>query len=277
MARNPAPFRLERFLAKYEFNAQYLLCSSDCESMTMQELLAMADQGTLERWHNLKLGYTESQGLPALRSAIASLYDKVQPEHVVVCVPEEGVYLTMQVLLQRGDRVVCTYPGYQSLFELADSIGCSTSHWEPQVSPSGRLEFKLQDALSLIQPGTKLVVVNFPHNPTGATLSARDWEALIKRCQEVDAWLFSDEMYKFLELPPGKPLPSAVDCYNKAVSLCGLSKSWGLPGLRVGWVACRDQQLMQQVLMLKDYTTICSSAPSEVSQWEYNPEECTVC
>eukprot|EP00878_Enallax_costatus_P030812 GHUV01033605.1.p1 GENE.GHUV01033605.1~~GHUV01033605.1.p1 ORF type:complete len:159 (+),score=37.38 GHUV01033605.1:92-568(+) len=147
MARNPAPFRLERFLAKYEFNAQYLLCSSDCESMTMQELLAMADQGTLERWHNLKLGYTESQGLPALRSAIASLYDKVQPEHVVVCVPEEGVYLTMQVLLQRGDRVVCTYPGYQSLFELADSIGCSTSHWEPQVSPSGRLEFKLQDAL----------------------------------------------------------------------------------------------------------------------------------
>ncbi|KAF6250599.1 aminotransferase, classes I and II [Scenedesmus sp. NREL 46B-D3] len=217
----PRPFKLERFFAKYEFQSPYLLCCSDCEALTMQELLAAADEDTLSRWSSLKLSYTESQGLPALREAIAALYERLQPEQLVVCVPEEGVYLTMRVLLQPGDK-------------------------------------------RLIQPGTKLVVVNFPHNPTGATLSPDDWQALIARCRQVGAWLFSDEMYRYTELPPSGPLPSAVDCYERAVSLCGLSKSWGLPGLRLGWIACQDQQLLHNVLALKDYTTICSPGPSEV-------------
>eukprot|EP00882_Tetradesmus_deserticola_P021195 GHRQ01022944.1.p1 GENE.GHRQ01022944.1~~GHRQ01022944.1.p1 ORF type:complete len:239 (+),score=86.28 GHRQ01022944.1:220-936(+) len=118
--------------------------------------------------------------------------------------------------------------------------------------------------MRLIQPGTKLVVVNFPHNPTGATLSPDDWHALIARCREVGAWLFSDEMYRFTELPPSRPLPAAAVCYERGVSLAGLIKAWGLPGLRLGWLACQDQQLLQDVLALKDYTTICSPGPSEV-------------
>lgn len=270
-AQIPRPFKLERFFAKYEFQSPYLLCCSDCEALTLQELLAAADEDSLSRWSDLKLSYTESQGLPALREAIAALYERVTPEQLVVCVPEEGVYLAMRVLLQPGDKVVATYPGYQSLHELAATCGCSISHWEPKpaessagTAGSGRLEFNIEEARALIQPGTKLVVVNFPHNPTGATLSIGNWAALIRHCREVGAWLFSDEMYKFTELPPSAPLPAAADVYERGVSLCGLSKSWGLPGLRLGWLACQDAQLLQQVLALKDYTTICSPATSEV-------------
>lgn len=260
----PRPFALERFFAKWEFVAKHLACCSDCEPLLLPELLATADGDVLERWNSLRLAYTESQGLPALREAIAAnLHTAIAPEQLVVCVPEEGVFLGMQALLQPGDTVVATFPAYQSLTELAEAAGARVVAWKPAPSPSGRLEFNLATAKELIVPGVKLVVVNFPHNPTGAVLSSGDWQALLDHVASVGAWLFSDEMYRFLEHTSDQP-PSAADRYAKAISLCGLSKSWGLPGLRLGWLACQDAELIQQVLMLKDYTTICSPATSEV-------------
>lgn len=263
--RLPQPFKLERWFAEYEFSTRYLLCCSDCEPMALKELLALADDDSLARFDQMRLSYTESQGMPALREEIAKLYDTVTADQVVVCVPEEGVYLTMKALLQPGDKVVAIFPAYQSLHELAESTGCSVRYWEPQLpTGSGQLEFRVQDVLPLIQPGVKLVVVNFPHNPTGAMLQQADWQQLVAACAAAGAWLFSDEMYRFTEKDEASRLPSAVDIYPKAVTLCGLSKSWGLPGLRLGWVTSKDKQLLEQIMTLKDYTTICTPAPSEL-------------
>jgi len=265
------PFELERFFAKYEFCTRHLLCCSDCEPVHLRELLALADEDSLARWEALSLGYTESPGLPALREEVASMYEGVSPDEVVIGAPEELIYLTMRALLQPGDEVIVTYPGYQSLYEIAQSIGCRVRFWEPATDESGQLAFhvlgnrtgSLQAMITEARPA--LIVANFPHNPTGKSLLAADWAAVGALAGEAGATLFSDEMYRLLEPDSAVRLPAAVDAFPAAgVSLAGVSKTIGLPGLRIGWVATHNSALAARVLELKDYTTICASAPSEV-------------
>ncbi len=257
----PRPFKLERFFAQHEFTARHLLSTSDCEGLLMTELLAGATTDLRDRWEHLTLGYTESQGLPELRAEIAGMYEGVDAGKVLVAAPEELIFLTMNALLRPGDHVVCTFPGYQSLYELANSIGCEVSLWKPVEGDSWH--FDPGDLQRLLRPDTRLVVWNFPHNPTGALPSADDYERMLAMVRSSSAWLFSDEMYRLLE-PPGARLPAAVDLHGRAVSLSGMSKSFALAGLRIGWVATHDVELLERMKGLKDYTTICSSAPSEL-------------
>ncbi len=255
-------FALERYFAAHEFTARYLLSSSDCEALTMSELLGMADTESRALWDELKLGYTEAPGHPLLREEISSLYEGIDPEEVQVAVPQEGIFLLMHGLLQPGDHVVCTFPAYQSLHEVARSIGCAVTMWEPEEQQGwtfdpARLE-------QLLRPETRLVVVNFPHNPTGALPTREVFTALVEIVRRRGIYLFSDEMYRFLEESPARTLPSACELYERAITLFGLSKTFGLPGLRIGWLTSRDREVLARVTELRDYTTICASAPSEV-------------
>ena len=191
------PFALERYFAKHEFSAKYLLSSSDCESLTLKDLLSMADEDGLEMWGNLQLGYTESQGHPHLRREISGIYLEINEDEVVVCVPEEGIFLLMHALLEKGDHVITTFPGYQSLYSVAISKGCQVTRWEPDENSGW--EFNLDELKRLLRSKTKLVVVNFPHNPTGYIPPLDDFLALINLVRERGIHLFSDEMYRFLE------------------------------------------------------------------------------
>ena len=256
------PFQLERYFAKHEFSARYLLSSSDCESLSMKELLEMADAEMSNLWEQLKLGYTESWGHPLLREEIAHIYQGVDQTQVLVVVPEEGIYLLMRALLQAGDHVICTFPGYQSLYEIARSIGCEVSTWEADEKQGWN--FLIDDLAVKMRANTKLVVVNFPHNPTGFVPTKDEFAALVDLVRSQGAYLLSDEMYRYLEVKPGTTLPAACELYERAFSLFGLSKSFGLPGLRVGWLASQDREVLEQISRLKDYTTICASAPSEL-------------
>ncbi|KAL4423572.1 hypothetical protein ABPG77_004612 [Micractinium sp. CCAP 211/92] len=263
------PFALERFFAKYEHNTRWLLCCSDSEPLTMAELLTLADEESLQLWQGLRLSYTETQGLPALRRAVAArLFSSITPDQLVVAAPQELVFLCMQALLGPGDHVVCTFPGYQSLYECAQSVGCEVSRWHLASTEDGGAaqRFDVADVERLIRPGrTKLVVVNSPHNPSGAHFGREEWAALCALCEQHGIYLFSDEMYRTLELDPAADrLPTAADCFDRGISLCGMSKAVGGPGLRIGWLACKDTALLSRILELKDFTTICSSAPSEV-------------
>lgn len=257
-----APFELERYFAKYEFSSRYLLSSSDCEPLTMSELLAMADQEIRLLWEELKLGYTESAGHPLLREVIAEMYKGIEARDTLVVVPEEGIFLLMHALVKPGDHVICTFPGYQSLYEVARSIGCDVSTWEPDEERGWH--FDVDELEKKIQVNTKLIVVNFPHNPTGYVPSRKDFEAIVHLAQKYDVNLFSDEMYRFLEIDKGVTLPSACEIYERGFSLFGLSKTFGLPGLRIGWIASPSRKVLKRVNELKDYTTICGSAPSEI-------------
>lgn len=257
------PFKLERYFAKYEFTVPYLLCCSDCEAMSQKELLQLADQDSLDIWNNLKLGYTESLGHPLLRQEISALYKTLSPERVLVVTPEEGIFIVMNAVLDQGDHVISTFPGYQSLYEIANSLHCEVSKWSP-IEEDNKWFFDVNTLESLIKENTRLVVINFPHNPTGATMNHQEYEDMIDLVREKSIILFSDEMYRFLEYDRDDRLPSASDSYNKAISLFGLSKSFALAGLRIGWLTTKNNDLYQQCASLKDYTTICSSAPSEI-------------
>ncbi|GLC72796.1 hypothetical protein PLESTF_001294000 [Pleodorina starrii] len=259
-------FKLERYFAQWEFKAPHLLCCSDCEPVLLPELLALMDADSKARWETLRLSYGETRGLPALVDEICKLYEQVRPEGVIVGAPQECIYLAMMALLQPGDHVVVTYPGYQSLFQIADSLGCQVDLWEVDLGEDGGASFDVAKFKALLRPTTKLAVVNFPHNPTGVLLDAAQWSDLVEACRAVDCYLFSDEMYRLLEFCPTARLPSAVDVYDKAITLSGLSKAFGLPGLRIGWLAVRPPcyPLMARVAELKDYTTICGAVPSEV-------------
>lgn len=259
---NIATFELERYFAKHEFTARYLLSSSDCEPLSMAALLDLADGETSQLWKKLKLGYTESPGHPLLRHEIAELYQGIKQENVLVVVPEEGIFLLMHALLEPGDHVICTYPGYQSLYEVARALGCQVDPWEPHEGRGWR--FDVEDLARMMRANTKLVVVNFPHNPSGYIPPREDFLAIVDLVKDRGAYLFSDEMYRFLEIEDGTTLPAAPDLYEKAISLSGLSKTFGLPGLRIGWLAAHDEEMIKQISKLKDYTTICNSAPSEI-------------
>lgn len=256
------PFKLERYFAKYEFSTQYQLSSSDCDGLPLQQVLSYADSETKHLWDNLQLGYTESLGLPQLREEISKLYKSVTKDEVLVITPEEGIFIALQTILEKGDHVVCTFPGYQSLYSIAESLDCEVSKWMP--SEKDGWYFDPADLEKLIKPNTKLIIVNFPHNPTGYLASKKDFEKIISIAKEKNIFLFSDEMYKFLEYDSADRLPSATDVYENAISLFGMSKTYGLAGVRIGWLTTKNKDLYSQFSTYKDFTTICSSAPSEV-------------
>lgn len=228
----------------------------------MKSLIESTDPALQAEWKNLRLGYTEPAGSPALRREIASLYQGIDPDDVLVIVPEEGIFLAMHAMLEKGDHMICVSPQYQSLIAVAESIGCTITKWQPDEEQDWH--FDPQQLCDSIQPNTKIIVLNFPHNPTGALPSQQDFQAMMTIAQEHGIRVFSDEMYRFLEFESQDRLPSASEIDPRAVSLFGMSKIFGLAGLRIGWLVSKDRKLMQQIRSLKDYTTICSSAPSEI-------------
>ncbi len=255
------PFKLERYFAKYEFNTEYLLCSSDCESMSIADLLAL-EPGAEERFQQTWLGYTESQGDLKLRQAICGLYTTIRPEQVLVHAgAEEAIFLFMHAVLERGDHIIVHSPGYQSLAEIARAIGCDVSPWMAREENGWALD--LDELRHLMRTNTRAIVVNTPHNPTGYLMPRADFEALHRFAQENNLLLFSDEVYRESEYDPSLRLPAACDLGPHAVSLGVTSKTYGLAGLRIGWIATQNQDVVQRMAALKDYTTICNSAPSE--------------
>lgn len=255
-------FKLERYFARYEFSAKYLLCSSDCDGLAVSDLLQLADEETRKMWQELKVGYTESLGLPLLRQEIASLYQGFTQDDVLTVVPEEGIFIAMNVLLNKGDHIICTFPGYQSLYEIAQSMGCEVTKWKLNEENGWGVNPTFLD--KNIKSNTKLIVVNFPHNPTGSLIKKENFKKITEIAKKNDLYLFSDEMYRFLEFNPDDRLPSACEVYDKAVSLFGMSKTFGMAGVRIGWLVTKDKKIFEEMKIFKDYTTICSSAPSEI-------------
>jgi aspartate/methionine/tyrosine aminotransferase len=254
-------FRLETYFSAWEFTARYHLTASDAQSMPLAELLAMADDDGRRRWESLTLGYTETRGLPALREEIAATYDHVEPADVLCFAgAEEAIYLAMQVLLTPGDHAVVLTPNYQAAETLPLAL---TEVTGVALREDDNWALDVDAVEAALRPNTRLVSVNFPNNPTGAVPDVAAWRRLVNLCDERGITLFSDEVYRGLELDRPS-LPQAADLSPTALSLNVMSKAYGLPGLRIGWLACRDRSLLDRLGRAKHYTSICNSAPSEV-------------
>jgi len=257
-----APFEIERFYERWEFRAELMLSSSDCESRPISALLAL-EPGAEERLGELRLGYTEVPGSPELREAIASTYERAGADDVLtLAAAEEGIFLAYHALLEPGGHAIVEAPSYGSAINLARSTGAEVTLWQRRYEDGWA--YDLDDLARLLRADTRLVYINSPHNPTGSQMSGSEQRRLIEMLAERGTILLSDEVYRGLEHDEQARLPAACDLYDRALSLNTVSKSYGLPGLRIGWLACRDPSLIDLVRELKLYTTICSSAPSEL-------------
>lgn len=255
------PFKLERYFAQHEFKAPYLLCCSDCESITVGDLLKN-EPDALDRLTSLWLGYTESLGHPELRTQIAALYKTIKPGQTLVHAgAEEAIFNFMNVALKPGDHIVVHAPYYQSLGAVAGSIGAKVTVWPADSQNFWKLD--IDDLVDLLTEKTKVVVVNFPHNPTGYLPDTEFLKALSNLSDERGFVIFADEVYQGLVYDPDDLLPSFADINERAVALGVMSKTYGLAGLRIGWLATRNEKIYCQLAQFKDYTTICNSAPSE--------------
>ena len=257
-------FATEHFFAKYEFTTPHQLCNSDCETVTIQELLEM--RGTsFEEFGALALGYTESLGHPDLREKIAETYNNITPGDVVVLgSPVEGIYLVARAVLNRGDEAIVLTPAYDALINLFEHIvgPANVKKWS-FIPAESRWELDFDHLRNLITSKTKLLVVNFPHNPTGYLPSQDHLEELVTLVEDNHLTLFCDEMYFGLVHSGTPEVLSAVDLTSRAVVLAGLSKSYGLPGLRSGWLVIQDKELRSNIANWKFYTSICPPAPTE--------------
>eukprot|EP01038_Epipyxis_sp_PR26KG_P006519 gene6519-8959_t len=259
-------FKLEVFFAKYEFSARHLLCCSDAETISMSELITMADSESLSLWSDLRLGYTEARGMPLLRQEIAKDYRGLNSDNILCFAgSEEGIYCTLVTLLTKNDHIIVLTPCYQSLRSIAEVIcDVTTVNLTPN---SWKIDFDLLRA-SIIPSRTKLIVINFPHNPTGATLSLSEQTELIALANEYGLWLFSDEVYRGLQIVDDSTdsviLPPIASVYEKGISLGGMSKLYGLAGLRVGWIVTGNFEQLSLISSNKHYMSICNSAPSEI-------------
>lgn len=253
-------FALETYFSKWEFSAPHHMTASDAQAITVGQLMDLAD---LPRNHldDLHLGYTETWGAPDLRQAISETYDKMQAENILCFAgAEEGVYAAMRVLLKPEDHAIVVVPNYQAAetlpLEICDVTGVA-------LDPNNHWHLSVDDIRAAIRPNTKLVSVCFPNNPTGHIMPKDDYQALIALCREHGLYLFSDEVYRGVELNPEKRITQAADAYEKGISLNVMSKAYGLPGLRIGWIACQDKAVLQALEHYKHYLSICNSAPSE--------------
>lgn len=211
----------------------------------------------------LPLGYVDAVGTPELRAAISSVYAKAAVEDVLCFAgAEEPIFAFFNEALSPGDHVIAHWPTYQSLYSVAQAVGCAVTKWE--ASESSQWQLDPDELPRLVRPETKVIVINSPHNPSGALLERDRLDAIVAFARKHGLWLFSDEVYRGLEHDPARRNPAVVDLYERGVSLGALAKSYGLAGLRIGWVACQDRALLARLSAFKDYLTICNAGPSEL-------------
>ena len=254
-------FRLETYMAKWEFAGRYHLTASDAQTMTIGEILALDGEGAVERFLAEPLHYTETYGNPDVRDAIAATFDRCAADDILCFAgAEEALYVFYKVLLDATSHCIVITPNYQSAETIPLSI-CATTGVALEEHEHWTLD--IDKVAAAIRPDTRVIAINFPHNPTGKILERDRFDALINLCRTHGIYLFSDEVYRLIERDPSLRLPQVADVYERGVSLNVMSKVYGLPGLRVGWLGCQDRDLRERMVRYKHYLSICNSGPSE--------------
>lgn len=230
--------------------------------MTIKELLAL-EKDAENAFQNTWLGYTETRGDLKLRDAISSIYNNLSTENITVCTgAQEPIFLISHGILQPDDEVIVQSPCYQSLQSVPESIGCKVLSWNVRYQ-NNRPTFDLDELKKLVNTKTKAIYLNAPHNPTGFLFTKEEQQAIIDLARANNIFILCDEVYRELEHSPEFKIPAFGDVYENGISIGVMSKSYGLPGLRIGWIATQNQEVLEQFAILKEYTTICNAAPSE--------------
>jgi len=254
-------FRLETHFAKWEFNARYHMTASDAESISLRDLLAMASDTDRIAFEGMWLGYTETWGAPDLRAEIAGTFAGRSASDILCFAgASEGIFAANTVILDKDSHAIVVTPNYQSHETLPSAICAATG---VPLDPDDNWSLDIDRVADAIRPNTRLITINFPHNPTGAILSPDRYQALIGLCRHHGIYILHDEIFNGLGPTGAAHLPFIADEYERGLSLGVMSKSYGLPGLRIGWIACQDHDVLSRMERMKHYLSICNSGPSE--------------
>lgn len=236
------------------------LSHSDCEPLACSDFL---EERELKEFGGFRLGYGPFAGLEELRTRVASQYQTIEPEDVLIFSgASEAIYTFMRTMLKPGEEVIVQSPMFQSLHAIARSIGCQLTEWKPANELA--CSFDASTLSKLWSKRTRLLVFNFPHNPSGQMISESDLRSIVEMARTSKAFLFSDEQFRLLELPPASPLPAACDLYENAVSISSVSKTYGLGGLRIGWMATRSREAIAAAKEYRFYTTEMTNTPCQM-------------
>lgn len=253
------PFLLERWMTRHETHVQFDIAESGILPLSTNDLVDFEPPAerasTIERLLSIPLGYSEARGTAALRQMLADTYSRGDADQILVTTGAiEANYLLYNVLLDAGDHVITPFPAYQQLYEVPRSIGCDVSLWE--VGPETGYKYDVDRLEALITPKTKLIMVNTPHNPTGAMLSPIEADRVYALAAQVGAMVIGDEAYRWLDVPGGEPFAGPMfDRGPLGISVGTLSKPFGLPGLRIGWIAA-SPTLVEKCWAMRDYITL---------------------
>ena len=250
------PFGVEIWMNEWETKCDWNLAETCVESLTVVELLELAGKSAadLSELLSIRLGYGAILGSDRLRTAICSLYDKQQTDNVIVTHGTIGANMLIhKSLVSAGDRVVAVVPTYQQHYSIPASIGADV---HPLVlREENNFLPDLDELRALVLPGTRLIAINNPNNPTGALMDRPLLEEIAAIAREVGAWILCDEVYRGTDQVGVGMTASIADIYEKGISTAGMSKAYALAGLRLGWIAA-PQEVIEAVSIHRDYDTI---------------------
>ena len=254
---NIKPFAVEEWMNEYEVGALYNIAETCVDSVSLDELFELTGENKedfLKDFCAQRLTYGDIWGSEALRSGISKLYHTIKADEVVLTHGAAGAnHHVFCSLISAGDRVVSIMPTYQQLYSIPEAIGADVAimhlKQENDYLPD------LNELKSLVTPETKMICINNPNNPTGALMSEETLKAIVEIAQSVGAWILCDEVYRHLTQTDTWS-PSIADLYDKGISVSSMSKVFSLAGLRLGWIASHDDEVIRRCLSHRDYNLI---------------------
>jgi aspartate/methionine/tyrosine aminotransferase len=258
-------FELERWMTRWELDVDCDIAESGILPLSLADVLDLIPADAREALERdlmaLPLGYSEARGTVALREILAATYARASADDILVTTGAiEANFLLFNTLLQPGDHVVAVSPAYQQLHSVPRALGAEVDLWS--VVQEDGFAYDLDVLESLVRDDTKLIVINTPHNPTGAMLDDAQLDRVVEIADRVGAWILSDEAYRWLEIPGGPSLPAPLhDRFDRAISVGTVSKPFGVPGLRIGWFA-GNAEIAQRAWGIRDYVSL---SPAKLS------------
>ena len=250
-------FAMERWQSQWENRVRYNLSESGVHPMQLKELIS---EDMLQDLWNQRLGYIQTNGSEELRSVIALMYPGADIDNILVTNGSaEANLIVLLALLNPGDEVAFMLPNYMQMWGVARGLGINVKpFW---LKETDKWQIDLQELNRLITPRTKMIIVCNPNNPTGAVLTEEELDEICRMADKVGAWVLSDEVYRGAEVEGGLR-PGLWGRYERTLITSGLSKAYGLPGLRIGWVA-GPTDAIAKCWSYHDYTSICASSISD--------------
>jgi hypothetical protein len=255
------PFAMERWQSTWENRVEINLSESGVEALRVRELLADSEAAALL---DSRLGYSQSNGTEELRGAVAAFHPGAGLDNVVVTIGcAEANHLVTWSLVEPGDEVVMMVPNYMQTWGLTRAFGAEVKEWRLRPDPAaGRWRADLDELGGLLGPRTRLILLSNPNNPTGSCVPAEELDEIVRIAAGSGCWILADEVYRGSEVAGGEETASMWGRYDRLLVTGGLSKAYGLPGLRIGWVVGPAEKVAS-FWGLSDYTTIGPAALSD--------------